>query len=89
MKYLVETMGDYMLTDVFGGQEISALRPTVVKPSPFIESQRGKKIRVLAELSDEADDATLAQAEDLEAAVAALPAFDEKPAPKAAAKKTT
>lgn len=87
MKYLVETLGDYGLFDLFGRQEVAAHRPTVVVPTAFIEGQKGRKLRVLAVLDDAADDAALAKAKDekeLEAAIAALPT-EEGPKPKAAA----
>jgi hypothetical protein len=83
VKYLVETMGDYGLLDVFGGQEVAPFRPSVVRPTSFIEAQKGSKLKVLELLSDEADDETLARATNLEEAIAALPRLDaEKPTAK-------
>ena len=83
MKYLVETLGDYGLHDLFGRQTIHASRPTVVIASAFIEGQKGRKLKVLELLDDDADDATLAKAKspaDLEKAIAALPKHGEKKA---------
>lgn len=73
MKYLVETNGDYGLMDLFGGQHIAADRPSVVRNTGFIETQKGSKLTVLEILADEATDEMLANAEDLEAAIADLP----------------
>lgn len=87
MKYLVETLGDYALHDLFGQQEISAFRPSVVRNTAFIEGLRGKKLRVIEELADDADDMALVGAKDLEAALAALPRPAKPAAKPAAAKK--
>ncbi len=91
MKYLVETLGDYGLHDLFGMQEVAAHRPSVVKNSAFIEAQRGRKLKVIEELADEADDKTLADAavDALDKAVAALPRPSKDEPKPAAAKPAT
>lgn len=89
MKLLVQSIGSHILFDLYGRQEIAAERPTVVTRTPFIDVNRGRKLEVLEELADEATDEDLAaatNAEELEAAIAALPRA-EKPAIKLAAEK--
>lgn len=45
---LVETMGDFMFTDVTAAQDIQNERPSVVKPSTFIEQKiASTQIKVL------------------------------------------
>lgn len=85
MKLLVETNGDYSLYDMQGLQVIAAYRPSVVKKTAFIELHRGGKLTVIDELADEAEDSMLDSvtgAEELAAAIAALPrARASKPDP--------
>lgn len=88
MKYLVETTGNFMLFDFFASQEVQAHRPTVVKATQFIENHLGKKLKKLDALTDEASDTGLAKAknaEELKAAIDALPRH-ENVKPKAAAR---
>lgn len=76
MKALVETLGNYCLHDLLGRQTLQAERPTVVELTPFIESHRGTRLKIIEMLGDEASDAGLALAADddaLEAAIADLP----------------
>ena len=85
MKYLVETPGPFSLNDLHGGQNIKAHRPTVVTATPFVESMMGRRLTKLEVLADEATDEGLAaarNAEELEAAIDALPR--RKPAPRPA-----
>lgn len=86
MKLLVETKGEYAIQDLIGRQIVEAYRPCVVEKTAFIGSMIGYKLNVLDELSDEADDKPLADAKDLDAAIAALPRA-AKPTPKLTAKK--
>lgn len=76
MKALVETIGNQMLQDLFGRQQVEAYRPTVVTMTGFLENLRGTKLRVIEELADDASDEALALArneEELAAAIKALP----------------
>lgn len=95
MKLLVQSIGNQMLLDLFGQQQVAAHRPSVVKRTTFIDLQRGRKLEVLEELADDASDASLALATneaELAAAIEALPRAAKPepkvaPAPKPAAKK--
>lgn len=73
MKLLVQTTGDFALYDLATRQVIAAHRPSVVSNSPFIQNHRGTKLQVLETLADDATDAALADAKDIEAAIKALP----------------
>jgi hypothetical protein len=72
---------------------VEAYRPTVVTSTPFIETQKGRKLRILEVLAEDAEDASLARARnkvELDKAVAELPRpADTKtaPAPKPVARK--
>ncbi len=85
MKYLVETLGNYGLHDLMGGQTIKANRATVVEATPFVERMTGFRLVKLEVLADDASDETLQLARDddeLELAISNLPR-PTKPAPAA------
>lgn len=86
MKLLVETTGNFALLDIGGRQTVESYRPCVVTNTPFIESHRAGKLKILEVLADEASDQSLANAKDLKAAIAALPRVEEAPKPTPTAK---
>lgn len=92
MKLLVETTGNFALHDTLGRQTVEAFRPCVVEGTPFIESHRGGKLKVIEALADDASDADLAAAKDEDELLEALEALprpqaetksEPAPAPKA------
>ena len=88
-KLLVETNGDYSLYDLLGRQTIESYRPTVVTQTGFITRMRDDRLTVLEKLADDASDEALAEArnaEELAAAIEALPRPAKPAAPKPAEK---
>jgi hypothetical protein len=57
MKLLVKTLGPFGLTDMYTGCQVVWNRPSVVKPSAFVDQriQLGQ-IRVISQIPDEATD---------------------------------
>ena len=63
MKFLVETPDGAPLMDPTTGDHISGVRPSVVQPTSFIKGlAQEARLKVLCELTDEADDTALAKA---------------------------
>jgi uncharacterized protein YfeS len=57
MKYLVETTGEFMLSDRLAEQEVAAERPSVVIMSNFMSLRVGlNQIKILGKVSDKATD---------------------------------
>lgn len=82
-KYLVESINGAYLHDMFGGQGVNAHRPCVVSATPFIENMRGSKLKVLAELADDASDDILAAAKTDEELAEAIELLKPTPRKKA------
>lgn len=92
MKLIVETTGAFMLLDPYTRDEIDAIRPSVVRATPFIQERTAaSQIKVLAtDLPEDASDADFLEywKENKKSAVDAyLSAVLPEPEPKKAAPK--